>query len=124
MLNSFFKLDHRGTTVRREITAGVTTFLTMAYVVFVNPAILSEAGMDPGGVFVATCLAAAFGTAIMGLRANYPIAMAPGMGLNAFFTYGFVSYAAVKLLSGRHTAVKPAVGVLAVLFICKFVWLG
>ena len=90
MLNSFFKLDHHGTTVRREITAGVTTFLTMAYVVFVNPAILSEAGMDPGGVFVATCLAAAVGTGIMGLWANYRIAMAPGMGLNAFFTYGVV----------------------------------
>ncbi|WP_428103288.1 NCS2 family permease [Candidatus Rariloculus sp.] len=90
MLNEFFKLEQHGTTVRREVTAGVTTFLTMAYIVFVNPAILSEAGMDSGGVFVATCLAAAVGTAIMGLWANYPIAMAPGMGLNAFFTYGVV----------------------------------
>ena len=90
MLNRFFKLEQHGTTVRREVTAGVTTFLTMAYIVFVNPAILSEAGMDSGGVFVATCVAAAIGTAIMGLWANYPIAMAPGMGLNAFFTYGVV----------------------------------
>ena len=90
MLNEFFKLEQHGTTVRREVTAGITTFLTMAYIVFVNPAILSEAGMDSGGVFVATCLAAAIGTAIMGLWANYPIAMAPGMGLNAFFTYGVV----------------------------------
>lgn len=90
MLNSFFRLEQHGTTVRREMAAGATTFLTMAYVVFVNPAILSDAGMDPGGVFVATCLAAAVGTAIMGLWANYPIAMAPGMGLNAFFTYGVV----------------------------------
>ena len=90
MLNRFFKLEQHGTTVRREVTAGITTFLTMAYIVFVNPAILSEAGMDSGGVFVATCVAAAIGTAIMGLWANYPIAMAPGMGLNAFFTYGVV----------------------------------
>jgi len=68
----------------------VTTFLTMAYIAFVNPAILQEAGMDQGGVFVATCLAAAVGTGIMGMWARYPLAMAPGMGLNAFFTYGVV----------------------------------
>ena len=90
MLNELFKIEENGTTARREIVAGVTTFLTMAYIVFVNPAILSETGMDFGGVFVATCLAAAIGTAVMGLWANYPIAMAPGMGLNAFFTYGVV----------------------------------
>ena len=90
MLNDFFKLEEHGTTVRREVIAGVTTFLTMAYIIFVNPAILSDAGMDFGGVFVATCIAAAVGTLIMGLYANYPIAMAPGMGLNAFFTYGVV----------------------------------
>lgn len=90
MLNDFFKLEEHGTTVRRELVAGVTTFLTMAYIVFVNPLILQDAGMDFGGVFVATCIAAAFGTAIMGLWANYPFAVAPGMGLNAFFTYGVV----------------------------------
>ena len=90
MLNNYFKLEENGTTVRREVIAGVTTFLTMAYIIFVNPLILSDAGMDFGGVFVATCLAAAIGTAIMGFWANYPIAMAPGMGLNAFFTYGVV----------------------------------
>ncbi len=90
MLNDLFKIEEHGTTVRREVIAGVTTFLTMAYIVFVNPLILSDAGMDFGGVFVATCLAAAIGTAVMGLWANYPIAMAPGMGLNAFFTYGVV----------------------------------
>jgi len=90
MLESYFKLSEHGTTVRREILAGVTTFLTMAYIIFVNPAILEDAGMDPGAVFVATCLAAAIGTAIMGLYANYPIALAPGMGLNAYFTYGVV----------------------------------
>lgn len=85
-----FKLEEHGTTVRTEVVAGVTTFLTMAYITFVNPAILSDAGMDFGAVFVATCLAAAVGTLIMGLYANYPIALAPGMGLNAYFAYGVV----------------------------------
>ncbi|ADT86242.1 NCS2 family permease [Vibrio sp. Vb2880] len=87
MLERLFKLSEHGTNVRTEIIAGVTTFLTMAYIIFVNPAILSDAGMDRGAVFVATCLAAAVGCFIMGLVANYPIAQAPGMGLNAFFTY-------------------------------------
>ena len=87
MLESTFKLSEHGTTVRTEILAGITTFLTMAYIMFVNPSILSATGMDPGAVFVATCLAAAIGSAIMGLYANYPIALAPGMGLNAYFTY-------------------------------------
>ncbi|MCE2543528.1 MAG: NCS2 family permease [Acidobacteria bacterium] len=90
ILNRYFELDLHGTTVRTEVMAGLTTFLTMAYIAFVNPQILSEAGMDRGAVFVATCLAAAIGSAIMGLYANYPIAQAPGMGLNAFFTYGVV----------------------------------
>lgn len=90
MFESLFKLEAHGTTVRTEVLAGLTTFLTMAYISFVNPAILSEAGMDFGAVFVATCIAAAFGTLVMGLYANYPIALAPGMGLNAFFTYGVV----------------------------------
>jgi len=90
MLESYFRLSEHGTTVRREILAGLTTFLTMAYITIVNPAILSDAGMDFGAVFVATCVAAALGTAIMGLYANYPIALAPGMGLNAYFTYGVV----------------------------------
>ena len=88
MLDSYFKLGEHGTTVKREVLAGCTTFLTMAYITFINPAILSDAGMDFGAVFVATCVAAAFGTLVMGLYANYPIALAPGMGLNAFFTYG------------------------------------
>ena len=90
ILNRYFELDLHRTTVRTEVMAGLTTFLTMAYIAFVNPQILSEAGMDRGAVFVATCLAAAIGSAIMGLYANYPIAQAPGMGLNAFFTYGVV----------------------------------
>ncbi|WP_298722343.1 NCS2 family permease [uncultured Oceanisphaera sp.] len=90
MLDKYFHLKELGTNVRQEVVAGITTFLTMAYIIFVNPAILSEAGMDYGAVFVATCLAAAIGCFIMGLLANYPIALAPGMGLNAFFTYTVV----------------------------------
>ncbi|GGK00265.1 NCS2 family permease [Pseudomonas matsuisoli] len=90
MLERLFQLQAHGTNVRTEILAGVTTFLTMAYILFVNPSILGETGMDKGAVFVATCLAAAFGSAVMGLIANYPIALAPGMGLNAFFTYTVV----------------------------------
>ncbi|WP_428774604.1 NCS2 family permease, partial [Vibrio sp.] len=90
MLEKLFKLSEHGTNVRTEVIAGVTTFLTMAYIIFVNPAILADAGMDRGAVFVATCLAAAVGCFIMGFVANYPIALAPGMGLNAFFTYGVV----------------------------------
>ena len=90
MLEFLFKLSANGTNVRTEILAGITTFLTMAYIIFVNPSILSAAGMDHGAVFVATCLAAAAGTLIMGLYANYPVALAPGMGLNAYFTYGVV----------------------------------
>ena len=89
-LESFFRLAQHGTDVRTEVRAGVTTFLTMAYIAFVNPQILSEAGMPFDAVFVATCLAAAFSTLVMGLYANYPIALAPGMGLNAFFAYGVV----------------------------------
>lgn len=89
-LERFFGLSAHGTNVRTEVIAGVTTFLTMAYIIFVNPMILTAAGMDHGAVFVATCLAAAIGTAVMALAANYPIALAPGMGLNAFFTYGVV----------------------------------
>ncbi len=90
MLEKLFQLKAHNTTVRTEILAGVTTFLTMAYILFVNPAILGETGMDKGAIFVATCLAAAIGSALMGLIANYPIALAPGMGLNAFFTYTVV----------------------------------
>ena len=90
MLDRFFGLTEHNTTARRELIAGITTFLTLAYIIFVNPSILAAAGMDKGAVFVATCLAAAIGTAIMGLYANYPIALAPGMGLNAYFTYGVV----------------------------------
>ena len=90
LLDNYFNLTELNTNVKTEVVAGITTFLTMAYIIFVNPSILSEAGMDYGAVFVATCLAAAIGCFVMGLWANYPIAQAPGMGLNAFFTYGVV----------------------------------
>ena len=89
-MDKFFKLTEHGTNVRTEVVAGITTFLTMAYIIFVNPAILGDAGMPKDAVFVATCLAAALGTIIMGMYANYPIAMAPGMGLNAYFAYAVV----------------------------------
>ena len=85
-----FALAQNGTTVRTEFIAAVTTFLTMVYIVFVNPAILANAGMDKGAVFVATCLAAAVSTLAMAFLANYPIALAPGMGLNAFFAFTVV----------------------------------
>ena len=90
MLDGFFKLAEHGTNVRTEVIAGITTFLTMAYIIFVNPQILATTGMDQSAVFVATCLAAALGSAIMGFYANWPIAMAPGMGLNAFFAFTVV----------------------------------
>jgi AGZA family xanthine/uracil permease-like MFS transporter len=90
LLERFFALEARGTTVRTEVFAGVTTFLTMAYIVVVNPAILGDAGMPVGAVAAATCLAAAFGCFLMGLISNYPLALAPGMGMNAYFTYTVV----------------------------------
>jgi len=89
-LETFFELNKHGSTVRVESLGGLTTFLAMAYITVVNPSILSQAGMDFGAVFVATCIAAAFGSIVMGLHANYPIAQAPGMGQNAFFTFGVV----------------------------------
>ena len=89
-MNKFFKLEERGTTVSKEFVAGLTTFLSMAYIIFVNPNTLGAAGMDTGAVFTATILAAAIGTLIMGLYANFPVALAPGMGMNAFFAYTVV----------------------------------
>jgi AGZA family xanthine/uracil permease-like MFS transporter len=90
LLDSFFHLTENHTTVRRELLGGLTTFMAMAYVVVVNPRILGEAGMPVEGVLFATCVSAAIATLIMGLWANYPIALAPGMSLNAYFTYSIV----------------------------------
>ncbi|MFS0674460.1 NCS2 family permease [Ornithinibacillus sp. 179-J 7C1 HS] len=89
-MKKFFQFEQLGTNFRTEFTAGLTTFLAMAYILFVNPDILSAAGMDQGAVFTATAIAAAIGTLLMGLLAKYPIALAPGMGLNAFFAFSVV----------------------------------
>ena len=89
-LDRYFGLAQQGTDIRTEFIAGVTTFLTMVYIIFVNPIILGKAGMDQGAVFVATCVAAAVSTMVMALYANYPIALAPGMGINAFFAFTVV----------------------------------
>lgn len=102
MFERYFGLRENGTSLRTEVVAGCTTFLTMAYIMFVNPLILGDAGMDRGAVFVATCLAAAIGTLAMGLYANYPLALAPGMGLNAYFAYGVVK--------GMHYSWQVALG--------------
>lgn len=90
-MEKWFKLKERGTTIPTEIIAGLTTFFTMVYIVIVNPGMLSSTGMDFNGVFIATVLASIIGTLIMGLGANYPIVIAPGMGLNAFFAYSVVA---------------------------------
>lgn len=90
LINDFFEIDERGSSISHELNAGMTTFLAMVYITVVNPLILTDAGMDFGAVFVASCAAAAFGCLVMGLVANYPIALAPGMGQNAFFTYAIV----------------------------------
>ncbi len=112
MLERYFQLSAHGTTVKTELLAGLTTFLTMAYIIFVNPDILSAAGMPKDSVFVATCLAAAIGSAIMGLYANYPIALAPGMGLNAYF-----AFAVVKGMGFTWQAALGAVFISGLLFI-------
>ena len=89
-MEKFFMLKENNTDVRTEVLAGVTTFMTMAYILAVNPLILSDAGMDVGGVFTATALSAAIATLVMALYAKYPFGLAPGMGLNAFFAYTVV----------------------------------
>jgi len=95
-VSSYFRLEQNNTDLRTEVIGGLTTFMTMAYIIFVNPKILADAGMDFGSVMVATCLAAGLGTAVMALLARYPIALAPGMGLNAFFAYEIVTGSGVK----------------------------
>ena len=90
IVDRYFRLTENGTDIHTELIAGLTTFLTMVYIVFVNPQILGNAGMDKGAVFVATCIAAAVSTLVMAFYANYPIALAPGMGLNAFFAFTVV----------------------------------
>ena len=87
MLEKMFKLKENNTTAKTEVIAGITTFMTMAYILAVNPNLLSQAGMDPTAVLIATCLASFIGTFAMALLANYPFALAPGMGLNAYFAF-------------------------------------
>lgn len=94
-MERFFDMAARGTTPRTEVLAGLSTFLTMAYIIVVNPSIMAMAGIDQGAAFVATCLAAAIGCLLMGLLANFPIALAPGMGLNAYFAFAVVQGAGV-----------------------------
>ena len=104
MIERYFRLAENQTTLRRELLGGLTTFLTMAYIVVVNPQILSQAGMPPEGVVFSTCIASAAATLVMGLYANYPIALAPGMSLNAYFTY--------SICLGMHIAWQTALGVI------------
>lgn len=122
-LNRFFKLEEHNTSVKTEIIAGFTTFLTMVYIVFVNPSILGVAGMDTSIVFVTTCIIAAFGSICMGLFANLPVALAPAMGLNAFFAYVVVGKMGLPWQIGMATIFWGAVGLfLLTLFQIRY-WL-
>ncbi|EDD8042823.1 adenine permease AdeP [Salmonella enterica] len=112
MLERVFKLREHGTTARTEVIAGFTTFLTMVYIVFVNPQILGVAGMDTSAVFVTTCLIAAFGSILMGLFANLPVALAPVMGLNAFFAFVVVQAMGLPWQVGMGAIFWGAVGLL------------
>ncbi|MFZ1875247.1 MAG: NCS2 family permease [Chania sp.] len=112
LLERVFKLKQHGTTVRTETIAGLTTFLTMVYIVFVNPQILGAAGMDTQAVFVTTCLIAAFGSILMGLLANLPVALAPAMGLNAFFAFVVVGAMGISWQVGMGAIFWGAVGLL------------
>ena len=112
LIERFFKLAENQTTVRRELLGGLTTFMTMAYIIVVNPQILAQAGMPADGVLFATCISSAAASLVMGLYANYPIALAPGMSLNAYFTY--------SVCLGMHIPWQTALGVVffsGVLFI-------
>ncbi len=110
MLERWFKLSAHGTTLKTETVAGFTTFLTMVYIVFVNPQILGVAGMDKQAVFVTTCLIAAFGSILMGLIANLPVALAPAMGLNAFFAFVVVGAMGISWQTGMGAIFWGAVG--------------
>ncbi|KGQ39614.1 NCS2 family permease [Gallibacterium genomosp. 1] len=122
-LAKFFHLEQHNTDVKTEIIAGITTFLTMVYIVFVNPSILGVAGMDTQVVFVTTCLIAAFGSIFMGLFANLPVALAPAMGLNAFFAYVVVSKIGLSWQVGMGTIFWGAVGLLTLTLFQIRYWL-
>lgn len=120
MLERVFKLREHGTTARTEVIAGFTTFLTMVYIVFVNPQILGVAGMDTSAVFVTTCLIAAFGSILMGLFANLPVALAPAMGLNAFFAFVVVQAMGLPWQVGMGAIFWGAIGLLLTIFRVRY----
>ncbi|CDG00298.1 NCS2 family permease [Avibacterium paragallinarum] len=123
VLQKLFKLKQKNTTAKTEIIAGITTFFTMVYIVFVNPSVLGEAGMDKQVVFVTTCLIAAFGTIAMGLFSNLPIALAPAMGLNAFFAYVVVSKLGYSWQVGMGAIFWGSVGLLVLTLFQIRYWL-
>lgn len=123
LLERFFKLHEHGTTIRTEVIAGFTTFLTMVYIVFVNPQILGVAGMDTHAVFVTTCLIAAFGSILMGVIANLPVALAPAMGLNAFFAFVVVGAMGVSWQVGMGAIFWGAVGLLILTLLKVRYWM-
>ncbi|MFQ1015847.1 NCS2 family permease [Avibacterium gallinarum] len=123
VLQKLFKLKQKNTTAKTEIIAGITTFFTMVYIVFVNPSVLGDAGMDKQVVFVTTCLIAAFGTIAMGLFSNLPIALAPAMGLNAFFAYVVVSKLGYSWQVGMGAIFWGSVGLLVLTLFQIRYWL-
>jgi len=114
ILEQFFPLEEHNSDVVTELRAGVVTFFTSSYIIFVQPAVLSSAGMDFGAVMTATCLASPIGCLIMGLWANYPIALAPGMAL------GFISYPLIKLFCGKAREVRWCIYLIAILSVCRY----
>lgn len=123
LLQRFFKLQEHGTTARTEAIAGLTTFLTMVYIVFVNPQILGASGMDTQAVFVTTCLIAAFGSILMGLVTNLPVALAPAMGLNAFFAFVVVGAMGYSWQVGMGAIFWGAVGLLILTLLGVRYWM-
>lgn len=116
-MEKLFKLKENGTTVKTEVVAGVTTFLAMAYILAVNPSMLSAAGMDSSAVFAATAVSAAFATLIMAFFANYPVALASGMGLNAYFAYTVVPQLAAQGITNPWQVALTAILVEGIIFI-------
>ena len=117
MLEKMFKLKENNTTAKTEVIAGITTFMTMAYILAVNPNLLSRAGMDPTAVLIATCLASFIGTFAMALLANYPFALAPGMGLNAYFAFTVCGNMGVYRIAGWTYRCKQR---FHIVILCKF----
>lgn len=116
-MEKIFKLKENGTNVKTEVIAGITTFLAMAYILAVNPSILSAAGMDPNAIFAATAVSAAFATLIMAFYANYPVVLASGMGLNAYFAYTVVPQLAEQGITNPWQVALTAILVEGIIFI-------